>query len=76
MKKLVQLPRFPELKPLLVMNYVFDEITAGFRQLGFEVRIVMRQEDLEDGGILFFDDNVYKWNKPLVESIAKQWQAS
>lgn len=76
MKKLVQLPRFSELYPLLVMNNVFDEITAGFRHYGFEVRVVLRQEDLEDGGILFFDDNIYKRNRSLIDSIAKQCPTS
>lgn len=72
MKKLVQVPRFREINPVLVMNYVFDEITPGFRHWGFEVRVVMHKEDLEDGGILFFDDNVYKHNRPLIDDIAKQ----
>jgi hypothetical protein len=71
MKKLVQLPRFSVLQPLLVMNFVFDELTAGFKHKGFEVRVVNKMEDLEDGGILFFDDKAYKTNRPLLEYIAQ-----
>lgn len=70
MKKLIQLPRFPELMPLLVMNYVFDELTSGFERLGFEVRIVNRFEDLEDGGILFLDDSAYKKDRNILNRIA------
>jgi hypothetical protein len=71
MRKLVQLPRFQELEPLLVMNYVFDELTSGFKHWGFEVRIVTRKEDLEDGGILFLDDYAYRFNKNIINEIAK-----
>ena len=70
MKKLIQLPRFPELNPLLVMNFVFDELTPGFEEFGFEVRHVLKMEHLEDGGILFFDDNAYKHNRKILEDIA------
>lgn len=70
MKKLVQVPRFPELNTFLVMNFVYDELVPGFQQLGFEVRIVTRKEDLEDGGVLFFDDNAYKRNRTILDQIA------
>jgi hypothetical protein len=70
MKKLVQLPRFPELQPHLVMNFVFDELTAGFKHWGFEVRIVTRMEDLEDDGIIFFDDKAYTTNRGILHYIA------
>jgi hypothetical protein len=70
MKKLIQIPRFAELNPHLVMNYVFDELTPGFKEFGFEVRVVYDQRQLEDGGILFFDDFAYKNNRMFLDMIA------
>ena len=69
MKKLVQIPRFTELNPYLVMNFVFDEITPGFKYLGFEVRVVNKKEELEDGGLIFFDDKAYKTNRQILDYI-------
>ncbi len=57
MKKLIQLPRFPELKPLPVMKCVFDELTDAFKDYGCEIKNVYSFSELEDGGIIFLDDS-------------------
>ena len=72
MKKLVQIPRTNETNNLLVMNFVFDEITQGFKHWGFDVQVIESLNALVDGSIVFFDDNIYKHNKALIELIAKQ----
>jgi Glycosyl transferase family 11/Glycosyl transferases group 1 len=56
MKRLIQLPRWEELKPLPVMECVFNELIDGFIDYNCKVKIVSSLEDLEDGGIIFLDN--------------------
>lgn len=56
MKRLIQWIQLPELSPLPVMDRVFEECTAAFKDDGCIVRRVSSWNELEDGGILFLDD--------------------
>jgi hypothetical protein len=56
MKRLVQWIQIPELFPLPVMDRVFEECTAAFKDDGCIVKRVTSWEELEDGGLLFLDD--------------------
>jgi len=56
MKRLVQWIQIPDLLPLPVMDRVFEECTAAFKDDGCMVRRVSSWEELEDGGLLFMDD--------------------
>jgi spore maturation protein CgeB len=60
MKKLVQILEIKEMKPLLVMNFVFEELTEGFKSFGFEKKVITDINDLVDDGIIFIDDSVSK----------------
>lgn len=53
MKRLVQLPRFPELQNYLVMNIIYDELTNAFKDYNCEIRIVHKLEELQNEGIIF-----------------------
>jgi hypothetical protein len=56
MKRLVQWLQIPDMAPLPVMDRVFEECTSAFLDDGCRVKRVTTWEELEDGGLLFFDD--------------------
>lgn len=70
MKRLVQIPRWPELRPLPVMERVFDELTAAFVDYGCTVRVVRSLADMQDGGIAFLDDSAGHYLEHKHEYIA------
>lgn len=57
MKRLIQLPRFMDLKPLPVMNQVFSELTEGFLDYDCKIQIITSFNELEDDGIIFLDNS-------------------
>jgi hypothetical protein len=62
MKRLVQLLRFGEVQPILIMNYVFDELTCAFKDYDCEVRVVTSFEDVKNEGIIFLDNGALSHN--------------
>jgi hypothetical protein len=70
MKRLIQLLRFPEIHPILVMNYVFDEMTAAFTDYNCQINIVTKFEDLKNEGIIFLDNGMLYNNPSIIHKLA------
>jgi len=64
MKRLIQWIQLPELSPLPVMDRVFEEVTAAFKDVGCIVRRVSTWNELEDGGLVFLDDAGGQYDEP------------
>lgn len=73
MKKIVQLLRLKELTPLLVMNYVFNDLVPAFEDYGCKIKICNSLTDIEDGGIIFLDDAAYKSNRAFLELLGEKF---
>jgi|694.fasta_scaffold25452_2 hypothetical protein len=74
MKRLIQLPRLPEINPLPVMMQVFNELTAAFKDYNCQIKIVNSLNELEDDGIIFLDDSAghYINNKDIYLEMGKK----
>lgn len=64
MKRLIQWIQIPDFAPLPVMDRVFEECTAAFKDDGCAVRRVTRWEEVEDGGLIFLDDAGGRYRDP------------
>lgn len=72
MKRLVQLLRFPEIKPILVMNYVFEEMSHAFEDYNCKILIVKDINELKNEGIIFMDNGALsKGDTLIIEKISK-----
>lgn len=74
LKKLIQIPIFPELKNLNVMIRVFIEFSGAFTDYDCEINVVNNIDNLQDGGIILLDDAAgnYINNKNIYIEMAKK----
>ena len=70
MKRLVQLPRFPELQNFLVMNIIYNELTNAFLDYDCEISIVNNLDELRNEGIIFLDNGaLWRGNRDIYNKI-------
>lgn len=72
MKRLIQLPRFPEMYTFKVMNIIYDELTEAFKDYDCEIKVIETFEDLRNEGIIFIDNGVLIHNRAILDKISEK----